>query len=280
MTRRTPTPQHFTPVRSLERALAILDAFTPQLSHLTLGELAEKTGLPKPTVFRLANTLASRSYLERIGDGYEVGLRCFSLGNVFRDSVDLRTRALPHLIGLRDETGESVQLAVLSGENIVYVERVFSTNAVAYMRSRIGAVLPAYCTGLGKALLAFEPPAVVREILERVTFEPLTTTTITSAERFRAELETTRLRGYAVDDQEREYGVRCIAAPLFDHSGEVVAALSVSVPAERLALPIETSALVEVVLRTSRAISRSLGFEGSVTALAPQVFQHDARKEG
>ena len=249
--------------------MAILDAFTPQQSHLTLAELALKTGLPKPTVFRLANTLVSRSYLERVGRGYEVGLRCFSLGNVFRDSVDLRTRALPHLIGLRDETGETVQLAVLSSENIVYVERVFSTNAVAYMRSRVGAVLPAYCTGLGKALLAYEPPVVVQEFLDRVTFEPLTSSTITSPEQFRAELEATRRRGFAVDDQEREYDVRCIAAAVFDHSGRAVAALSVSVPAERLPLPIEASPLVGPVLRTSEAISHSLGYDSSLAAVAP-----------
>jgi DNA-binding IclR family transcriptional regulator len=269
MKRPAPPATTFIPVRALERALAILDAFTPQQSHLTLAELALKTGLPKPTVFRLANTLVSRSYLERVGRGYEVGLRCFSLGNVFRDSVDLRTRALPHLIGLRDETGETVQLAVLSSENIVYVERVFSTNAVAYMRSRVGAVLPAYCTGLGKALLAYQPPVVVQEFLDRVTFEPLTNSTITSPEEFRAELEATRRRGFAVDDQEREYDVRCIAAAVFDHSGRAVAALSVSVPAERLPLPIEASPLVDPVLRTSEAISHSLGFDSSLAATAP-----------
>ncbi len=269
MERSTPSAITFTRVRALERALAILEAFTPQQSHLTLVELARKTGLPKPTVFRLANTLVSRSYLDRVGGGYEVGLRCFSLGNVFRDSVDLRTRALPHLIALRDETGETVQLAVLSSENIVYVERVFSTNAVAYMRSRVGAVLPAYCTGLGKALLAYEAPEAVQKFLDRVTLEPLTSSTITSAEQFRAELEATRQRGFAVDDQEREYGVRCIAAAVFDHSGRAVAALSVSVPAERLPLPIEASPLVGPVLRTSEAISYSLGYDSSLAAVAP-----------
>jgi DNA-binding IclR family transcriptional regulator len=259
----------FTPVRALERALAILDAFSPQQNHLTLVELAVKTGLPKPTVFRLANTLVSGGYLERVGGGYEVGLRCFSLGNVFRDGVDLRTRALPHLIRLRDETGETVQLAVLSSENVVYIERVFSTNADAYLRSRVGAVLPAYCTGLGKALLAYERPAVVEEFLDRVTFEPLTSSTITSPEQFRTELEATRRRGFAVDDQEREYDVRCIASAVFDHSGRAVAALSVSVPAERLALPIEASPLVGPVLRTSEAISRALGYDSSLAAVAP-----------
>lgn len=269
MKRPTPSAATFTPVRALDRALAILDAFKPQQSHLALAELTVKTGLPKATVFRLANTLVSRGYLERVGDGYEVGLRCFSLGNVFRDGVDLRTRALPHLIRLRDETGETVQLAVLSGENIVYIERVFSTNAVAYTRSKVGAVLPAYCTGLGKALLAHEPPAAVEEFLKRVTFERLTTSTITSPERFRAELQATRRRGFGVDDQEREYDVRCIAAPIFDHSSRAVAAISVSVPAERLPLPIEASFLVGPVLRTADAISHSLGYDSHLAAVSP-----------
>jgi DNA-binding IclR family transcriptional regulator len=247
-------------VRALERALSILDAFTPQQKHLSLPELVSATGLPKATVYRLASTLVARGYLERLRDGYGVGIRCFALGTVFRDGMDLRIRALPYMIALRDQVGETTQLAILAGESVVYIEEVFGTKPLAYWRSRAGVVLPAYCTALGKALLAFQPSAVVEEYLSTVALEPFTTLTITSAERMREELELTKRRGFAVDDQEREYGYRFIAAPAFDNAGLVAAAVTVTVPVDRLSLPIESSPMVPFVLRAAEEFSRSLGF--------------------
>lgn len=250
-------------VRALDRALALLDAFSLERRRMTLVELAGQTGLPKSTVFRLAATLVARGYLEHADGHYEVGLRCFQLGSIFRASIDLRARALPHLIALRDMTGETVQLAVLSGDNIVYLERVHSQQPVAYMRSTVGAVLPVYCTGLGKALLAFEPSEAIHGYLERVVLERHTPNTIIDRRAFLAEMAAIRRQGYALDREERELGVRCIAAPIFEITGRCVAALSIAAPSARLPLPLEASPLVSVVQEAARTVSHALGFRTS-----------------
>ena len=247
-------------VRALDRALTLLDAFSLERRRMTLADLAIHTGLPKSTVFRLAATLAARGYLERAEEHYEIGLRCFQLGSIFRASIDLRARALPHLIALRDATGETVQLAVLSGDNIVYLERVYSQQPVAYMRSTVGAVLPVYCTGLGKALLAFEPSEAIDGYLERVVLERHTPNTIVDHQAFLAEMAAIRRQGYAVDREEREVGVRCIAAPIFEMTGRCVAALSIAAPSSRLSLPVDASPLVPAVRGAAQAVSHSLGF--------------------
>ena len=258
-------PRSAAPVRALQRALAILDAFSLDETHLSLSRLAAKTALPKATVFRLASTLVLESYLERVSDGYEIGLQCFRLGNIFRDGIDLRTQALPHLINLRDQTGETVQLAVLSGNSAVYLERVFSQRPVAYMRSRVGAVLPAYSTGVGKALLAFQPAEEIERFLQEAPRERFTSNTITEPDDLRAEFARIRSRGFALDSEERESGVRCIAAPIFDHMNRCVAAVSIAAPAERLPLPIEKSEYMHYVTQAGALISRTLGFPGIVS---------------
>ncbi len=247
-------------VRALDRALGLLDAFNLERRRMSLAELASQTGLPKSTVFRLAATLAARGYLERSGEQYEIGLRCFQLGSIFRASIDLRTRALPHLIALRDATGETVQLAVLSGDSIVYLERVYSQQPVAYMRSTVGAVLPVYCTGLGKALLALQPSEDIHSYLARAALERHTPNTIVDPRAFMAEMAAIRRHGYAMDREEREVGVRCIAAPIFDVTGGCVAALSVAAPSTRLPLPLEASPLLPMVQSAALAVSHALGF--------------------
>lgn len=255
-----PTPQGTVyTVRALDRALGLLDVFSVERPRMTLAELAKTTHLPKPTVFRLASTLVGRGYLERVGGQYEVGLRCFQLGSIFRASIDIRARALPHLIELRDTTGETVQLAVLSGDHIVYIERVFSLRPVAYMRSTVGAVLPAYCTGLGKAMLAHQTPEDLAHYLAAARLERQTPNTITNPHDLLEELRWTRQRGYAFDNEEREVGVRCIAAPIFDVVGRCVAALSVAAPVGRLPLPLEGSPVLRSVVGAAAAVSYALG---------------------
>lgn len=247
-------------VRALDRGLSLLEAFTPSRPALTLADLAAAVQLPKATVFRLVATLVRCGYLERVGDRYEIGLKCFHLASTFRGSIDLRRRALPELIALRDATGETVQLAVSSGPNIVYLERVFSQKPVGYMRSTIGAVLPAYCTGLGKCLLAFLQREQINEYFGEAVLERLTPNTIIRPELLRAELARVRTRGYATDLEERELGVRCVAAPVFDDAGECVAAISVAGPVDRLPVPLDDAhPAVRAVVAAARRVSASLG---------------------
>jgi IclR family transcriptional regulator, KDG regulon repressor len=164
-------------------------------------------------------------------------------------------------VNLRDVTGETTQIAILADWQIVYLERVLSTQAVGYMTSRAGTVLPAYCTGLGKVLLAFQPEEAVRAWAMKQSFSRLTPNTITSAKALMSELREIRLRGYATDDEEREHGVRCIAAPIIDHTGEVVAAISVAGPSERMPQQLVGSDVANQVLAAAAAISQRIGWQ-------------------
>lgn len=216
--------------------------------------------MPKGTVHRLLNTLMRHDFVERNSHCYRIGLRAFAVGSAFLAHLDLRARALPFLFELRNLTGETVQMAVLENSEVVYIERVLSQSPVAYMKSRVGAVLPAYCTGLGKALLAFAPPDLVQQYLETVPLVPQTSLTITDPQHLLEELAVIRRDGYAMDRGEREATVRGVAAPVFNHEGNAVAAVSVAGPAERMPLPLEGSALARQVLEKAREISTAIGY--------------------
>lgn len=247
-------------VDAAAKALALLGAFSYHDRRLSLAELSSRTGVPRATAFRLLATLEEAGYLAKNGSDYQLGFKCFLLSNIAAADLDLRSIARPHLIALRDATGETTQLAILVDWNIVYLDRVLSQQAVGYMTSRAGAVLPSYCTGLGKALLAFQPSDSVEAWARRESFAAFTPTTLTSAESLLAELSHTRERGYAIDRQEREVGVRCVAAPVRDAEGNVVAALSAAGPTERLPAELVGSRLAETVVRAADDVSRDLGY--------------------
>ncbi len=254
-------------VKSLGRALILMEALRESPEGCALSVLCQRTGLPKGTAHRLLTTLVEHGFVEQDHHHYRIGVKAFVVGNAFLAHLDLRARALPYLVELRNRSGESVQLAVLENLQVVYIERVLSHSPVAYMKSRVGAMLPAYCTALGKALLAFSPPELVRRYLDAVPLAAQTPHTITNRERLLQELESVRRRGYAVDRGEREASVRCIAAPVFDHEGAVAAAVSVAGPAERMPWPLEDSALSAQVVETARAISAAIGYAPGAAAL-------------
>jgi IclR family KDG regulon transcriptional repressor len=246
-------------VEAVAKAMQLLDAFCGGPGVLSLATLAEQTGIPRATVFRLLATLEECGYLTKSEDGYRPGLKLFLLGNVVASDLTLRKLALPQLAALRDATGETAQIAILEQWQVVYIERVQSLRPVAYMKSRVGAILPAYCTGLGKALLAWEDADAVDAWARAQHFERLTPTTITSAAELLAELTLIRSRGYALDDEEREIGVRCVAAPILTPQGRVVAAISVAAPSDRLPADLGGSDVARHVLQAASALSREMG---------------------
>lgn len=247
-------------IQAVQRVAALLDALLVHRGALTLAELAELTGIPRATAFRFLRTLESTGYIEKSRDGYILGFKCLLLGGAVKGELRLGSAALPALQALRDTTGETVQIAVLRDWQIVYIERLLSPKAVAYMRANVGSILPAYCTGLGKALLAYESPMQVEAWAATFRFERHTPTTITSAGGLVRELEAIRARGYAFDREEREVGVRCVAAPIRDHTGAVMAAVSVAAPTERLPAELEGSEVARQVLACANAISERMGF--------------------
>src|SRR5688500_5776572 len=221
-------------VSAVAKALQLLATFSVRERQLSLADLAGRTGIPRATAFRLLSTLEDEGFLVKEDGEYRPGFKCFVIGSVAAASLDIRKEARPCLIALRNDTGETSQIAILDSWQVVYLDRVPSQQAVGYMTARAGAILPAYCTGLGKVLLAYRPEEEVVSWAATQTFKAHTPNTLASVERLSDEMRAIRERGYATDEQERETGVRCIAAPSRDHDGEVVAAISFAGPADRM----------------------------------------------
>jgi DNA-binding IclR family transcriptional regulator len=253
-----PGPRYM--VDAAAKALLLLDAFTLHEPSLSLSALMERTGLPRATAFRLLATLEQCGYVVKDGVDYSLGFKLFVLGNVVAEGLDLRRVAHPHLEALRDTTGETVQLAILDDWQIVHLDRAVSNRSVAYMVSQVGTILPAYCTALGKALLAYQGEDMVDAWASTQELRRHTATTITTADRLLEELRQIRRRGYSIDNEEREVGVRCVGAPVFDREGAAVAAISLGAPTERLPRSIEGSQVAMQVVATGLAISRELGY--------------------
>jgi DNA-binding IclR family transcriptional regulator len=262
-----PGPGRYT-VDAAAKALELLNTFSFTERRLSLSALATRTGIPRATAFRLLSTLEASGFVTKTIGEYQLGLKCFVLGNIVAADLDLKEVALPHLVALRDATRETTQIAILDHWQVVYLERVPSPQPVGFMRARVGAILPAYCTGLGKTLLAFEPEGDVSAWMATQTFKALTPHTITSATRLLKQLRAIRVRGYGIDEQEREVGVRCVAAPVRNHEGRVVAAISAAGPAERMPRALIDSQTAPAVVAAADAISADLG--------ARSFRQHDA----
>jgi IclR family KDG regulon transcriptional repressor len=264
-------------VDAAAKALELLSTFSFQERRLSLSSLATRTGIPRATAFRLLSTLEAARFVTKADGEYQLGLKCFMLGNIVAADLDLREIARPHLVALRDATRETTQIAILDHWQVVYLERVPSLQPVGFMRARTGAILPAYCTALGKTLLAYESRQDVAAWAATQTFAALTPHTITSARRLLKELRTIRERGYGIDEQERELSVRCIAAPVRNHEGRIVAAISVAGPAERMPRTLAGSGVATAVVAAAQAISLDLG-AGSMTGYDAAVPAHGGRR--
>jgi DNA-binding IclR family transcriptional regulator len=275
-----PGPGRYT-VDAAAKALELLNTFSFRERRLSLSDLTARTGIPRATAFRLLATLEQSGFVAKVGGEYQLGIRCFVLGNVVAAGLDLRETAHPHLVALRDATRETTQIAILDRWQVVYLERVLSHHPVGFMRSRAGAILPAYCTGLGKTLLAYRPEPEVAAWTATQTFKALTPHTITSAKRLLRELRHIRARGYGVDEEEREIGVRCVAAPIRNHAGDVVGAISVAGPTERMPQDLIGSDMAKAVLAAAQAIAVDLGAaneSGSIVSYDAGVPAHGGRR--
>ena len=250
-------------VQSLRRGLALLDAMADgQGRGATLSELAERTGLSVSTTHRLLATLIEDGFAIRDRDSgfYVPGHRTAGIAaSVERRTAYLRSLARPQLEKIAGETGETTNLVVLDDVRAVYLDQVPGARAVR-MSSRIGSTFPAHCSGSAKAILAFQPDdAMVNSLLAHAPFRRYTPETITTASDLRADLDLIRQRGYAIEREEYESGVGCIAAPIRDSRGAAIAAISVPGPVQRILGP-ESARLGTLVLRRCDEISRVLGY--------------------
>ncbi|QXJ23870.1 IclR family transcriptional regulator [Actinomadura graeca] len=235
------------------RALRVLGAFTSDRCSMTLSEMSRCSGLPVSTVHRIAAELAGWGALERDAHGrYHIGLRLWEIGSLAPRGLGLRESALPFLEDLSQVTRENVQLAVREDTELVFVERIAGSRAVPVL-TRVGGRFALTATGVGLVLLAHAPD----EVLERVLARPITRfteRTMTDARTIRAALADTRIRGYAVSDQQVTMDALSVAAPIRDSRGDVVAAVSLVVHRSG-ATP---HAVAQLLLTSARAISRAL----------------------
>lgn len=243
---------------AVRRALTLLDVIGQADSPLPLGDVAGVSGIGKSTSLRLLAALKDYQLIEQEhGTGrYRLGLKVLSLGQKYLADLDLRAVAAPHLRELADRTQETVHLVVFDFPDVVYVDKVDSARAVR-MFSTVGSRMPAYCTGVGKAALAASSESVVDAVIA-AGLARRTPQTITTAAALKADLAKVRRRGWALDDEENEREIRCVAAAVRDHSDVVAAAVSVSAPAARLTRAAATK-LGPVVRTTADAISAQLG---------------------
>jgi DNA-binding IclR family transcriptional regulator len=251
-------------IRAILRALDVLEAFSPERPTLSLMEVSEAVGLHASTAFRLLATLQSRGYVEqdpRSGQ-YRIGVASLRPGHTFLARLNVRDRVAPFLEELRDETRETVHLAILDENTmeVVYLEKLEGLQPIGLMGSRVGGRCPGHCTGVGKALLAYHDQEAVRTFFSNNEMHSYTPTTITSVQRLMEELAAIRHRGYALDNSEHEPGVMCVAVPLRNHMNHVVAAMSVSGPVDRISRWIEQGKLVQRVLQLGHAASLRLGW--------------------
>jgi DNA-binding IclR family transcriptional regulator len=250
---RVPVPR----VQSVERSLEILEALAAD-QQLALGAIAERTGLRPSTAHRLLATLVARGYAVQVRPSgqYMLGYRLAELaGVVDQRSERLRAVARPHLAEIQQATGESANLSVLVAPNAVYLDQVDGTRAVR-MSARIGGAVPAHASAAGKAMLAFSTAGSLRELVGGEPLPRLTAATITTLAKLEEQLATVRARGYAIDDEEHEPGVGCVAAPVLN-AATAVAALSVSAPVQRIRTG-DPAALGALLAAQAAAVSRGL----------------------
>ncbi|MDK2856689.1 MAG: IclR family transcriptional regulator, acetate operon repressor [Bacillota bacterium] len=253
-------------VRAVERAMDLLLALGRAEPSLGVTELADELHLHKSTVHRLLVTLEGKGFVEQdpASGRYRLGLKLFELGAVVGSRLELRREALPFLKELSEKSGHTVHLVLLSGYDPIYVEKVENPHSVVTY-SQIGKKLPLHATAAGKVLLAHLPPTDQEEVL-RGRLTAYTPNTITDPAVLRDHLARVVQQGYAVDDEELELGLRCVAAPIRGPRGQVVAALSLSgltATLTRERLP----GLIAAAQETARAISRRLGYSEALALL-------------
>lgn len=244
-------------VKSLYKAIQLLNCFTTQEPELGVTELSVKLGIYKSSVHNIVSTYEQCGMLaknQRTGK-YHLGLRILELSHVLLHNHDLRQVAYPYMKDLAAQTGETCHLACCLDKQVLYVDTVLPDESML-VRSITGLKAPMYCTGIGKALLAYMPDDFIREVMD-MGYERFTQNTIMDDEALLDELSYTRERGYSIDHMEHEYGVKCIGAPIFNRSGTPVAAISITGPSLRFAeeaLP----ALGMEVLAAARKIEKVL----------------------
>jgi DNA-binding IclR family transcriptional regulator len=248
-------------INSILRASSILRCFSGEKTHFKVGELARHLKLDRSTTYRILLSLEKCGFVEkdkRTGH-YSLGLSAFEIGNTYLRQMDLLKVSKPIMTELALKVQETVHLAVLSDTEIVYVDKVDSPRTLGVM-SKIGQRGPVYSTALGKVLLAHQTEDQLSRILPEIKLRSFTPNTITSKRKLLEEIRTIQKHGYALDRMESEPGVECIAAPIRNHLGDVIAALSISGPQKKINTPKEKQ-YIDQVMKATSLISSKMGYK-------------------
>ena len=246
-------------IQSIERALDVIEAAASEQDGQTLTELSAVTQLPKSTAFRIISTLTECGYLSKTPEGkYKVGYKLIEAVSYYINDLELQTEARPYIAEMSAHLGLSAYLGVLEGDKVVYIEKR-NVSSAAKLYSRLGVRVNAYCSSLGKCLLANYSNAQLDSILADCSFVRFTPHTIPDIEALRRELAKVRKQGWAMDDEEFELGQRCIGAPIYDYKGDIVAAVSAS--GEKHILTDERIPEVAAyIMQIASEISKAIGY--------------------
>ncbi|PRX35800.1 IclR family transcriptional regulator [Orenia metallireducens] len=246
-------------VQSVDRALRILELLIEENQSMNLSEISEEVDLNISTVHRLLNTLIYRGFVAKEETGrYKLGVRIFEIVSLLEDSLDLKAIVRPYLNEIVDECNETANLVILDRGEVVYIDQVESTNLVR-MFANIGSKGPAHSLGAGKVLLAHLDERELDKMLKGMELTQFTSETLTEVEELKENLKQIKVQGYAIDFEEMEEGVRCVAAPIKNGDGEVIAAISVSGPNIRITDKFLYNKLIPLVTSKAIEISKNIG---------------------
>src|SRR6476661_630558 len=265
-------------ITSLQRGLRLLSLFALEEKGLSAKDVARLSSLPVSTVHRFLVNLESAGFLTCDAAGiYQLGIACVSLSQAVRGQLDVRRASLPYLQELNRLTRETVHLTVRHGLAAVYVEKLDSPEPLR-IHSRIGAAVPLYCTAVGKVMLAYMPADEQNHVLSELELKRLTPNTAGSLQELRAELFRVRKNGYASDLEEHELHIRCVAAPIWDHTGSVQSSVSITAPTLRMPVT-RLRQLAPLIQAAGLNISTELGYQSAVSA-APVTIRNRNGKTG
>ncbi len=243
-------------IQVIERMMTLLDALAASSEPASLKQLASATDLHPSTAHRILAAMTAARFVERQESGaYGLGIRLLELGNLVKSRINLRQVALPFMQALHESIGEAINLGARHGDDIVYIERTSSGRSLVRVVYLVGERAQLHLTSLGKLFLAAEPPQQVRDYAKRTGLPGKTPRSLTTLAALEKELDKVRRHGIAYDDEEAEVGLKCVAAPIHDDEGRIVAALSVSAPADR-----HDPQWAALVRQAADAVSHALGY--------------------
>ena len=247
-------------IQVIDRMAMLLEAIARYTGPVSLKILAAETGLHPSTAFRILASLGEHGFVDREGSAYRLGRRLMQLGSRVRSNIDIRQEALPIMEWLRDQVGETVNLTLREGDEVIYVERA-TPNRMMRVEQVIGSRAPLHVTAVGKLMLGAESEEAVRDYARRTGLPAYTQNTLNDADRLLRASRSAVDAGFAYDDEEAEMGVGCIGAAVRDASGAVIAGLSISAPIER-----RREEWAPLLVEAARRLSEHLGYRGEAAA--------------